>query len=410
MDDHTLTVLEFPAILQRLAGFTTFSAGREAALALRPLADRDAVMRRQRQTAEAVHLSRMAQTVSLGGARDIREQAAGAARGQVLTTGELLDVASLSRAAVHVQRAFTRTAEEAPLLGSLAGAIGDLAPLRALIEDAVDEAGAVRDAASPELAQIRRELAEAHSRVQQRLHAMLSNASIANALQEPIIVMRDGRYVLPVKADFRGAVRGVVHDTSASGQTVYVEPLAVVDLANHWRELQVQERHEVERILRELSAAVGDAAEDLEDAVRRLGEIDLAQSKARLAEALGATALAQRGRLSWLVEPPAELRLVDARHPLLTGYVVPVSLHAGGDTRALLITGPNTGGKTVALKTAGLLCLMALAGLPVPAEAGSQVPVYESIFADIGDEQSIEQSLSTFSGHITAVIGIIERA
>ena len=410
MDDHALAVLEFPVVLQRLAALTSFSAGREAALALRPLADFEAVTRRQRQTGEAVHLHRMATTASMGGARDVRPLAWGAERGQVLTPGDLIDVASLCRAAAQVSRTITRQAEDAPLLAALASGITDLGPLRTMIEDAIDEGGTVRDSASAELAQIRRELNEAHSRLQQRLQAMLSSSAVANALQEPIIVMRDGRYVLPVKADFRGAVRGVVHDTSSSGQTIYVEPLAVVDLANRWRELQVQERHEVERILRELSATVGAAAEDLEDAVRRLGEIDLAQAKARLAEELGGGELALRGRIPWLVEAPAELRLVEARHPLLTGNVVPASLHVGGDIRALLITGPNTGGKTVAIKTAGLLCLMALAGLPIPARAGSQIPVYESVFADIGDEQSIEQSLSTFSGHMTSVIGILERA
>ncbi|MCK9494050.1 MAG: endonuclease MutS2 [Dehalococcoidia bacterium] len=410
MDDHALAVLEFPAVLQRLATLTSFSAGREAALALRPLADLEAVTRRQRQTGEAVHLHRMATTASMGGARDVRPLAWGADRGQVLTAGDLIDVASLCRAASQVARTITRQVEDAPLLASVASGIADLGALRGLIEDAIDEGGTVRDSASTELAAIRRELTEAHGRLQQRLQAMLSSSNVANALQEPIIVMRDGRYVLPVKADFRGSVRGVVHDTSSSGQTVYVEPLAVVDLANRWRELQVQERHEVERILRELSAAVGAAAEDLDDAVRRLGEIDLAQAKARLADELRATELTLRGRIPWLVDSPAEMRLVEARHPLLAGHVVPTSLHVGGDTRALLITGPNTGGKTVALKTAGLLCLMALAGLPVPARAGSQIPVYESIFADIGDEQSIEQSLSTFSGHMTAVIGILERA
>lgn len=410
MDDHALAVLEFPVVLQRLAALTSFSAGREAALALRPLADFEAVTRRQRQTGEAVHLHRMATTASMGGARDVRPLAWGAERGQVLTPGDLVDVASLCRAAAQVSRTITRQAEDAPLLAALASGITDLGPLRGLIEDAIDEGGTVRDSASTELAQIRRELNEAHSRLQQRLQAMLNSSAVANALQEPIIVMRDGRYVLPVKADFRGAVRGVVHDTSSSGQTIYVEPLAVVDLANRWRELQVQERHEVERILRELSATVGAAAEDLDDAVRRLGEIDLAQAKARLAEELGGGELALRGRIPWLVEAPAELRLVEARHPLLTGNVVPTSLHVGGDIRALLITGPNTGGKTVAIKTAGLLCLMALAGLPIPARAGSQIPVYESVFADIGDEQSIEQSLSTFSGHMTSVIGILERA
>ncbi|MEX2374268.1 MAG: endonuclease MutS2, partial [Dehalococcoidia bacterium] len=410
MDDHTLLVLEFPAVLARLARLTSFSVGRESALALRPVVDRDLVVRRQRQTAEAVYLRRMGIDVPLAGARDVRSTAGGAARGQALTAGDLLDVASLCRAAMQAARTLARNAEEAPLLASIGGGFADLSPLRDLIEGSIDEAGMVRDSASSELAQIRRELNEAHSRLQQRLQAMLSNSSVANALQEPIIVMRDGRYVLPVKADFRGSVRGVVHDTSASGQTVYVEPLAVVDLANRWRELQVQERHEVERILRELSSAVGSASDDLVDAVQRLGQVDLAQAKARLADELDATALAQRTRVGWVAEMPAELRLVNARHPLLTGHVVPTSLHVGGETQALLITGPNTGGKTVAIKTAGLLCLMALAGLPVPAEGGTQIPVYDSIFADIGDEQSIEQSLSTFSGHMTAVIGIIERA
>ncbi|MEX2373551.1 MAG: endonuclease MutS2 [Dehalococcoidia bacterium] len=411
MDDRTLAVLEFPAVLQRLAALTSFSAGREAAMALRPLADMEAVTRRQRETGEAVALDRLGVAVPMNGARDVREQATGAARSQVLTAGDLMEVASLCRAAQQAARVLARVAAEAPLLAARGAGIADLGPLRDLIETSIDERGEVRDSASPMLAQIRRELTEAHSRLQQRLQSMLSNSGIANALQEPIIVMRDGRYVLPVKADFRGAVRGVVHDTSSSGQTIYVEPLAVVDLANQWRELQVQERHEVERILREISGAVGEASPDLHDAVQRLGEIDLAQAKARLAAALDARDLATGGpRVPWLADAPAELRLVEARHPLLTGTVVPTSLNVGGDFHALLLTGPNTGGKTVALKTAGLLCLMALAGLPVPARTGSQVPVYEAVFADIGDEQSIEQSLSTFSGHITTIIDIIERA
>ena len=205
-------------------------------------------------------------------------------------------------------------------------------------------------------------------------------------------------------------MKGVIHDTSASGHTVYVEPLAVVELGNQWRELQVQERHEVERILREISDAVGQAADDLVDAVDRLARIDLARAKSFLAKQLDAQALAVTGNQPWLVTSPAALHLELARHPLLEGDIVPVTLRAGGEFQALLITGPNTGGKTVALKTAGLLCVMALAGLPIPAEAGSRVPVYDSIFADIGDEQSIEQSLSTFSGHITAIIDVIERA
>ncbi|GMU41744.1 MAG: endonuclease MutS2 [Chloroflexota bacterium] len=398
-------------MLDRLAQYTAFSAGRERARALRPTTDIDAVTRRQRETAEAVRLHRLGIAVTMAGAHDVRGMAQAAARGQMLAASDLLEVESLCRAAQQAGRTLSRVAEDAPLLASIGGGFGDLGPLRVLIADSIDDRGEVRDTASADLAQIRRELGEAHARLQQRLQSLIASVSVRNALQEPIVVMRDGRYVLPVKADFRGAVRGVVHDTSSSGATIYIEPLAVVDLANAWRELQVHERHEVERILRDLSSAVGHAAYDLVDAVDRLAQIDVAQAKAHLASTLGASDLHIAGpRVPWLAEPPAELRLVEARHPLLTGDVVPISLHVGGETRALLITGPNTGGKTVALKTAGLLCLMAMAGLPVPARAGSQIPVFDSVFADIGDEQSIEQSLSTFSGHITAIIDIIERA
>jgi DNA mismatch repair protein MutS2 len=335
----------------------------------------------------------------------------GAERGKSLSPEDLLDVASTCSGANRASRTLTRLSDGAPLLSVIGGGIAELGPLRALIDGAISDRAEVRDDASPELRSIRRELGTMHGRLQQRMQALLGNTKVSSALQEPIVTMREGRYVLPVRTEARGAVPGVVHDTSASGATVFIEPMAVVDLGNEWRELQLQERHEIDRILRELSEAVGDAAMDLVDAVERLASIDLAIAKARLAKELDATELAVPGaEQAWIVDSPAELRLLDARHPLLEDEVVPVSMWSGGDFSALLITGPNTGGKTVALKTAGLLCLMALSGLPVPAGAGSTVPVYEAIFADIGDEQSIEQSLSTFSGHITAIIDVIERA
>lgn len=284
-------------------------------------------------------------------------------------------------------------------------------PLRNLISTSINERGEVLNSASSELATIRLESTSIHDRLQKSMEKLLHSSALRSALQDPIVTIRDGRYVLPVRADARSAVPGVVHDSSSSGATIYVEPLAVIDLGNRWRELQSQERHEIERILRNLSEAIGLASEELIDTVKRLTELDLGLAKARLAMELDATALASVGPdVHWLAESPAELRLVDARHPLIEGTVVPITIMAGGDTRALLITGPNTGGKTVALKTAGLLCLMALAGLPVPAEKGSRIPIYDAIFADIGDEQSIEQSLSTFSGHITSIIDVLERA
>ena len=341
----------------------------------------------------------------------MRSPARAAGRGQVLTPSELLEIADLARAATRLRRTFVRTRQETPLLSTRAAGLADLEALRELIAGAVDERGEVRDSASRELQAIRRERDAVHGRLQQRMEALLRSASLRPSLQDPIVTLRDGRYVLPVRSEARSAVPGIVHDSSASGATIYVEPLAVIDLGNRWRELQAQERHEIERIMRSLSEAAGEAEHELVDAVERLAGLDLALAKARLAELLGAADLTEAGSdAPWLVEAPAALRLVEARHPLLEGEVVPVTIEVGGETRALLITGPNTGGKTVALKTAGLLSLMALAGLPVPADKGTRIPVYDAVFADIGDEQSIEQSLSTFSGHVTAIIDILERA
>lgn len=398
-------------MVERLARLTSFSASREAALALRPVTDRDTVVVRQRETAEAVLLADRGVVVPMGGAHDVRTTAHAASLGHVLAANELLDIASTAGAAARVGRTLVRGGDETPLLATLGGRMPELGAIRELIESAIDDRGEVVDDASPELRSIRRELATAHERVQQRMQALSHSQALREALQEPIVTMRDGRYVLPVRAEFRSAVRGVVHDTSASGATLYIEPMDVVELGNRWRELQLQERHEVERILRELSNAAGQVAPEIAEAVELIAHIDVAVARARFAIQLGATDLAVVGAdQSWIVEAPAELRLERARHPLLEGHVVPTSLAIGGDQHALLITGPNTGGKTVALKTAGLLCLMALAGLPVPAGAGTQIPVYDAVFADIGDEQSIEQSLSTFSGHMTAIIDIIERA
>lgn len=427
MDDRTLAILEFDAVRERLARLTATTAGREAAAAVRPVTDIEEVVHRQRRLAEAVHLRRAGVELPLAGVRDVRAAAGRARRGAVLAPGELLEIAAAVSAAAACRRACVRVAEEAPLLGTEGGGIPDLGPLRTLIAEAIDDRGEVRDGASAELRTIRREIGQAHERVQQRMDQLLRSAQAQGALQEPLITIRDGRYVLPVRAEARGAVPGVVHDTSQSGQTVYIEPLAVVDLGNRWRELQLQERREIERILRDLSAAAGAAHDDLLDTVERAAHLDVAWAAARLAEELGATALAaERRRVPWVRPAPDRLVLVEARHPLLGPGVVPISLEVGepsappaadgGGTHgeaphvALLVTGPNTGGKTVALKTAGLLALLAQAGLPVPAAAGTQIPVYGAIFADIGDEQSIEQSLSTFSGHMTAIVDILERA
>lgn len=416
MDEHALRVLEFDKVLARLAQLTSFSAGRDLTLALRPSADYGEVLRRQELLAEAVRLRRMRVQLNLNSASDVRTSAEKAALGGVLDPRDLLAVAATQQTAQRVKAVLVRSGMSVPLLAGLGAR---LVELPALVEDigrSVEPGGEVASSASAALALIRRDIRIAHDRLHAKLQEFLSSATGRLAAQEQIVTLRDGRYVVPIKAEFRGEVRGIVHDVSSSGATVFVEPLAVVDLANTWRELQIEEQREVERILRRLSGLVGAAAEAIRGNVELLAEVDLLMASARLADDLSSggrstlpSSEAGGEPEEWLVPAPARLELREARHPLL-GAPVPISLHVGDDVRVLLITGPNTGGKTVALKTTGLLCLMAQAGLPVPAEPGSRLPVFEDVLADIGDEQSIEQSLSTFSGHMKNIIALLERA
>ncbi len=418
MQEKTLATLEFEKVLARLARHASFSAGRELALALRPSTNHAEVVRRHRLTAEARRLRAMKPSVSLRGAHDARPLAHKAALGGILEPTELLDLASTLRAAAEMRATITRlsgggSAGQAslPLLAELAEDLPEAPDLVADIARCINPRAEVTDAASPVLGTLRRDVRIAHDRLNAKLQEILNSAQGRQVAQEPIVTLRDGRYVIPVKADFRGQMQGIVHDVSSSGATIFLEPLAIVDLGNTWRELQLEEEREVERVLRRLSAAVGAAADAITGDVEGLAEIDLALAKARLADDMGAHELPHEdASQSWLVAAPAPLNLVNARHPLLTRDVVPISLSVGTGYSALLITGPNTGGKTVALKTTGLLALMALAGLPVPADASSQVPVFASVHADIGDEQSIEQSLSTFSSHMTNIIAILKDA
>jgi DNA mismatch repair protein MutS2 len=416
MDEHALRVLEFDKVLARLAHLTSFSAGQELALELRPSPSYEEALERQRTLAEALRLREMRTPLTLGGAVDVRPALEKAALGGQLDGQELLAVAATQRVAQQASAALTRLAASLPRLGYLGSRFVDKPAVVDEIGAAIDARGDVVDAASTALGVIRRDIKIAHDRLQSRLQEFLGSHAGRVAAQESIVTLRDGRYVVPIKADFRGEVRGIVHDVSSSGATLFIEPLAVVDLANTWRELQIEEQREVERILRRLSELVGAASEDVASNVECLAELDLVLAAASLAAELslpGTSVLPSSDPESdpagWLSRAPALLDLVEARHPLLAAPV-PISLRIGGDERVLLITGPNTGGKTVALKTVGLLCLMAQSGLPVPAEAGSHLPVFEEVLADIGDEQSIEQSLSTFSGHLRNVIALLERA
>ncbi|MGD0765502.1 MAG: endonuclease MutS2 [Dehalococcoidia bacterium] len=411
MNDKTLTTLEFDKVLARLARHTSFSAGRELALALRPSTDYDSVVRNQRLTAEARRLRETKPRTGLGGVHDVRALANKANLGGVLEPSDLLDVASTLTAGRDLKTTITRLADPLPLLAEIAGRISALDDVIADVNRCINTRAEVVDAASPALAVIRRDLHTVHDRLYAKLQELIASPGTRQAIQEPVITQRDGRYVIPVKVESRGQVQGIVHDVSASGATVFVEPLAVVELGNTWRETQAEEQREVERILRRLSSLAGRFAHAIAVNIDSLAEIDLALAKARLADDLDAFELPYDGEPQpWLVPAPDALHLVNARHPLLTRDIVPISLSVGGGYSVLLITGPNTGGKTVALKTVGLLIAMAQAGLPVPADAGSRLPVFASVHADIGDEQSIEQSLSTFSSHMTNTIGILQSA
>jgi len=424
VNPKALTTLEYDKIIARLAALCAFPASRRLALDLQPSSDYAEVLRRQRLTAEGRRALQLKPGLSLATARDIAAAVGQAARGHILEQAELLDVQATLHTARTVADTLSRLRVQLPLLAEIAERIADLRDLETRIGRTVNQRAEVVDDASPVLAQLRRDARQAHDRLSHRLQQLVSSAANRTVLQEPIVTLRDGRYVVPVKAELRSQLPGIVHDVSSSGATVFLEPLEVVEMGNRWRELQLEEQREVQRILRDLSQAVGERDVEIAAAVDALAEIDLSLAKARLGEALPAADLPHDGmEQSWLAGGGG-LRLEEARHPLLTGEVVPVTVWVGGEAvspvsgslaqedafSVLLITGPNTGGKTVALKTVGLLALMAQAGLPVPAGGDSRLPVFEGVYADIGDEQSIEQSLSTFSSHMGNIISILRAA
>jgi DNA mismatch repair protein MutS2 len=399
--EKTLQTLEFPKVLDKLAGHTSFSLSREMSLALRPLTDAEEVRELQARIREAGKVLDARADVSLGGARDIRPGVSRAQLGGVLDPMELLEVRGTLECAERIRGALSRLLiEEYPWLGVLRGRIGQFREVLSLIAQTVSQQGEILDSASPALGKIRAELRVAHQRLLERLQSILNSPTYRTAIQEPIITIRNGRYVLPIRSDARGVVRGAVHDRSASGATLYVEPFQTNELNNRWRELQLQEDEEIARVLRLIADRIGAQGPAIQDTVLALGELDLAMAKARFGSAI-------RGILP-AIRTDGILNFELARHPLLSGEVVPISIRLGSDFRVLLVTGPNTGGKTVALKTVGLLTLMAQSGLPIPAAPGSAAAIFDGIFADIGDEQSIEQSLSTFSGHLTNIIRILK--
>ncbi|MEW6399995.1 MAG: endonuclease MutS2, partial [Bacillota bacterium] len=397
---HTLRVLEYDRILGQLAEHTSWQGGRELALSLLPSPDAPRVEESLEETAEAVALDD--EGFSLGGVRDVRRQIARAQVGAALEPSELLDVAATLAASRRVRRLLEENRERAPRLSRWGAALVSLPDLENRITSAITPQGEVADEASPRLHRIRRSMRLLQSRLRDQMESYIRSPQLLRHLQEPIITVRDGRYVLPVKIEARAQVPGIIHDQSASGATLFIEPMATVDLNNELRRLAAEEREEVARILAELSGRVGAHGSDLLGALDALAHLDLALARAHYARSLAASrpSLNQDGRLD----------LTGARHPLLGRGAVPIDIRLGQEFDTLVISGPNTGGKTVALKTVGLLTLMAQAGMYIPCGSGSEVAVFRRVHADIGDEQSIEQNLSTFSSHMRSIVATIEDA
>src|SRR5688572_9483017 len=420
MDSKTLHVLEYPKILERLKAFCDFSASMELARTLEPTNSYDLALARLAETSEASKLFSV-QDIGIGGAHDIRPAADLAARGGVLDPQQLLDVKSTLISCRELKRSLERKTDEYPRLAQITAGLPESHGIVDAITRVLSERGEVLDSASPKLGALRREIKIARDRLMSRLQKYLTDSG--NKLQEPIITQRDGRYVIPLRAEFKGQIKAVVHDQSASGATLFVEPLPVVELNNKVRELELQERDEERRILYQLSVQIGEHREELIYGVENLAVLDLIFAKAKYAEELKASEptlhqlsatrnqrSAKNEQQELKTESRTLIRLLRARHPLLDPQtVVPIDADLKPGTRAIIITGPNTGGKTVSLKTIGLLALMAQSGMHIPAQSGSELPCFHAVYADIGDEQSIEQSLSTFSGHITNIIRILKQ-
>jgi DNA mismatch repair protein MutS2 len=411
MNDKTIRVLELDKIRERLAAHTTFSASAELARELFPTGDLEEARTWQRETAEARELFVNRVNVSVGGARDVRQPALNATRGLLIEPSVLLDIRNTLRRATTLKRTIGRMKGQYPLLAGLLNEIEECLEVQEAITRVLEDTGQIKDSASPQLAIIRRDLKVAFDRLQTRLQRLVTAPANQPFLQEPLFTMRNGRYVIPLKSEHKGKIPGVVHDSSASGATLFIEPLETLELNNRWRELELEEEKEIRRILAQVTEIVGQSSEPICRTVDVLAYFDLVLAKARYADELKCVEpklepFQYRGGLPQ--HPGSQITLVGARHPLLKGHVVPIDVEFDANTWILVVTGPNTGGKTVSLKTVGLLALMAQCGLHLPCER-ARLTVFTGIYADIGDEQSIEQSLSTFSSHMTNTIQILEQ-
>ena len=400
MDERTLRLLEYYKVREELSKQASCSLGKELALEIEPFDNLMRVKHELRETKEAYTMLNLAKEPPFGGIRDIRSAVLRANKGAILDGFELLAIADTLRATLYMSQYLEGC--NLPWLLQLGYRLAPLSDLKRAIEETFDDRGEVADNASTELEKIRKALTIAVNRLEEKLNSMIRSAEVRKYLQDSLITRRGDRLVIPVKQEFRGQVPGIVHDQSASGATLFIEPAAVVELNNNIKILKEKENEEVRRILKELSEQVGFNKDKLILNLETLARLDFAFAKARYALVLKATEPE--------ISEDGYFKVRKARHPLLKGEVVPVDFTLGENFHTLIITGPNTGGKTVTLKTIGLITLMAQSGLYIPAEEGSKLSFRKDIYADIGDEQSIEQSLSTFSSHLKNIIAILQKA
>jgi DNA mismatch repair protein MutS2 len=404
LNDKILQTLEYRKILNTLTQYTQTSMGSARAEQLMPETDLEAVKDLLAATDQAYTVDRLKGNPSFRGITDINDALKRARIGGTLSPHELLATSNTIHGSRRIKRfiAAIHEDEKIEILYNLSDLISEQKPLEDAIRLCIDDAAEVLDSASAELAQIRRELRGGEVRIREKLESMIRSQSVAKMLQDQLITIRGDRFVIPVKAEYRSHFGGIVHDQSGSGATLFIEPESIVAMNNKLRETRMREEREIEVILQKLTAQVGEQAELLSIDLDLIGQLDFIFAKARLAHVMKASLPRMNDR--------GYIKLRKGRHPLIPAdQVVPLDVELGNSYTSIIVTGPNTGGKTVTLKTIGLLNLMAMSGLFIPAEEGSQMCVFDAIYADIGDEQSIEQSLSTFSSHMTNIIRILSQ-
>ncbi len=405
MNEKALRILEYNKIIEKLTDCATSPMGKDMCKNLLPSTDLGEICQGQMETSDALSRIYAKGSLSFSGLRDIRDSLLRLKVGSSLSVTELLHMASLLETALRAKSYGRRETDDmsSDSLDGLFNAIEPLSPVCREIRRCILSEEEIADDASPGLKHVRRSIKLTNERIHSQLNAMVNSSSVSSMLQDNLITMRGGRYCLPVKAEYRSQVQGMIHDQSSSGSTLFIEPMAVVKLNNDLRELAAKEKEEIEKILADLSNQCAEYQEELSTNITVMAHLDFVFAKANLSRSYSGT--------EPLFNENGYINIKKGRHPLLDKKkVVPIDISIGKDYRLLIVTGPNTGGKTVSLKTVGLLTLMGQAGLHIPAFDHSELSVYEDVFADIGDEQSIEQSLSTFSSHMTNIVSIIEKS